>query len=92
MGVSRQHRDKMRARYAHLYDPRALAKMFTKPREKPAPARESLPRGATLPKEPEPAVVWIHSADRPPRKQLRSADSENWRDRCDTKTRSRSND
>lgn len=68
MAVSRKHKALMRARYAHLYAPEALQRLYERPtRVKPLPAKP-LPRGATLPQEPEPVPIYEHSANRPARR------------------------
>jgi hypothetical protein len=66
MPVSREFKARMRARYAHLYAPTALAKLYEQaPKEKKAPFKP-LPRGATLPQAPKSVPHYLHSADRPP--------------------------
>lgn len=59
----------MLIKYAHLYAPVALARL----RQRDTPEKEerslmSLPRGATLPKEPAATPVYEHSANYPARK------------------------
>jgi hypothetical protein len=66
MPVSNQFKAKMRARYAHLYAPAALGKLYQKPPKQKKLPPKPLPRGATLPLDDRPADRYLHSADRPP--------------------------
>lgn len=68
MVVSSEHKAKVRARKQHLYAPRAVGRLHEQEERVKKLPTKPLPRGATLPSEPDVVPIYEHSADRPARR------------------------